>query len=63
MVDELARSGAMDMIAVDSVAALVPRAELEGDIGDHQVSGARAGPGGQGGAWVSSKLSGGRTNT
>jgi len=30
----LARSGAVDVIAIDSVAALVPRAELEGDLGD-----------------------------
>lgn len=35
--DQLIRSGAVDMIAVDSVAALVPRAELEGEIG--QVGG------------------------
>lgn len=30
----LARSGAVDLIVIDSVAALVPRAELEGEIGD-----------------------------
>jgi recombination protein RecA len=30
----LVRSGAIDIIAIDSVAALVPRAELEGDMGD-----------------------------
>ena len=33
----LVRSGAMDIIVVDSVAALVPRAELEGDMGEPQV--------------------------
>ena len=32
--DSLVRSGAIDVIVVDSVAALVPRAELEGDMGD-----------------------------
>lgn len=32
--DTLVRSGAIDVIVVDSVAALVPRAELEGDMGD-----------------------------
>lgn len=32
--DMLIRSGALDLIVVDSVAALVPRAELEGDMGD-----------------------------
>ena len=30
----LIRSGALDVVAIDSVAALVPRAELEGDMGD-----------------------------
>jgi recombination protein RecA len=30
----LVRSGALDIIAIDSVAALVPRAEIEGDMGD-----------------------------
>ncbi len=33
----LARSGGVDVIVVDSVAALVPRAEIEGDMGDMQV--------------------------
>lgn len=33
----LIRSGAVDVIVVDSVAALVPRAELEGDMGDSHV--------------------------
>lgn len=32
--ETLVRSGALDMIVIDSVAALVPRAELEGDMGD-----------------------------
>jgi len=32
--EELVRSGAVDVIVVDSVAALVPRAELEGEMGD-----------------------------
>ena len=32
--DTLVRSGAMDVVVVDSVAALVPRSELEGDMGD-----------------------------
>lgn len=35
--DQLIRSSAVDMIAVDSVAALVPRAEIEGEIGQLQV--------------------------
>ncbi len=35
--DTLVRSGALDVVVVDSVAALVPRAELEGDMGDHHV--------------------------
>ena len=35
--DALVRSGAVDLIVIDSVAALVPRAELEGDMGDHHV--------------------------
>jgi recombination protein RecA len=32
--DELVRSGAIDVVVVDSVAALVPRAEIEGEMGD-----------------------------
>jgi len=32
--ETLVRSGAMDVVVIDSVAALVPRAELEGDMGD-----------------------------
>ena len=35
--DTLVRSGALDVLVVDSVAALVPRAELEGDMGDSHV--------------------------
>lgn len=33
----LIRSGAVDVIIIDSVAALIPRSELEGDMGDHQM--------------------------
>ncbi|MCB9493586.1 MAG: recombinase RecA [Epsilonproteobacteria bacterium] len=33
----LVRSNAVDLVVVDSVAALVPKAELEGDMGDHHV--------------------------
>ena len=32
--DQLVRSGAVDVVAIDSVAALVPRAEIEGEMGD-----------------------------
>jgi recombination protein RecA len=35
--DMLVRSGAIDMIVIDSVAALTPKAEIEGDMGDHHV--------------------------
>ncbi len=35
--DQLIRSGALDVIVIDSVSALVPRAELEGDMGDTHV--------------------------
>jgi recombination protein RecA len=35
--DTLIKSGAVDVLVVDSVAALVPKAELEGDMGDHHV--------------------------
>ncbi len=35
--DMLVRSGAIDVVVVDSVAALVPRAEIEGEIGDSSV--------------------------
>ena len=34
VVDSLVRSGAVDLIVIDSVAALVPKAEIEGDMGD-----------------------------
>ncbi len=37
IVDVLLRSGAIDVIVIDSVAALVPRAEIEGEMGDHHV--------------------------
>jgi recombination protein RecA len=37
IVDMLVRSNAVDIIAVDSVAALVPRAEIEGEMGDANV--------------------------
>ncbi len=33
----LVRSGAIDVLIIDSVAALVPRAEIEGDMGDHHM--------------------------
>ena len=35
--ETMARSGAIDIIVVDSVAALVPRQEIEGDMGDSHV--------------------------
>ncbi|MDH5446655.1 MAG: recombinase RecA, partial [Gammaproteobacteria bacterium] len=35
--DMLVRSGAVDIVVVDSVAALTPKAEIEGDMGDHHV--------------------------
>ena len=37
IVEYLVRSGAVDVVVVDSVAALVPRSELEGDMGDTHV--------------------------
>lgn len=37
VVDQLVRSSAVDVIVIDSVAALVPRAELEGDMSDAQI--------------------------
>ena len=37
IVEVLVRSGGVDVVAVDSVAALVPRTEIEGDMGDAQV--------------------------
>ncbi len=33
----LARSGAVDIIVIDSVAALTPKAEIEGDMGDSHM--------------------------
>lgn len=35
--DMLVRSGAIDVLVIDSVAALTPKAEIEGDMGDHHV--------------------------
>jgi recombination protein RecA len=35
--DLLVRSGAVDMVVIDSVAALTPKAEIEGEMGDHHV--------------------------
>jgi len=35
--DMLVRSGGVDVVVVDSVAALTPKAEIEGDMGDHHV--------------------------
>lgn len=37
IVDQLVRSSAVDIVVIDSVAALVPRAEIEGEMGDNQV--------------------------
>ncbi|MEO5666507.1 MAG: recombinase RecA [Bdellovibrionota bacterium] len=37
IVDLLVRSGSIDLLVIDSVAALVPRAEIEGDMGDAHV--------------------------
>ena len=37
IVDILVRSGAVDIVVIDSVAALVPKAEIEGDMGDASV--------------------------
>lgn len=36
--ETLIRSNAVDVIAIDSVAALVPRAEIEGDVGDNHIA-------------------------
>ncbi len=38
IVEALVRSGAVDLVVIDSVAALVPQAEIEGEIGDPQVA-------------------------
>ncbi|HNP75361.1 MAG TPA: recombinase RecA [bacterium] len=37
IVETLVRSNAVDVVVVDSVAALVPKAEIEGDMGDHHI--------------------------
>ena len=37
IVEVLVRSGSVDVVVVDSVAALVPRAEIEGEMGDAQM--------------------------
>src|SRR5918992_1231432 len=37
IVDTLVRSGALDVVVIDSVAALIPRAEIEGEMGDSHV--------------------------
>jgi len=37
IVETLVRSNAIDVIVIDSVAALTPRAEIEGDMGDHHM--------------------------
>ena len=37
IVDNLIRSGAIDIVVIDSVAALTPKAEIEGDMGDNKV--------------------------
>src|SRR3546814_1840726 len=37
IVDTLVRSNAIDVLVIDSVAALVPRAEIEGEMGDSHV--------------------------
>ena len=37
IIETLVRSGAVDLVVIDSVAALVPRSEIEGDMGDAQM--------------------------
>ena len=37
LADELIRSAAVDLVVIDSVAALTPKAEIEGDMGDNRV--------------------------
>lgn len=49
VMDDLVRSGAVSLIVVDSVSALVPRCEIEGDIGTPQVGWAQGGRGWGGG--------------
>ena len=41
----LVRSGAIDIVVVDSVAALVPKNEIEGEMGLHRFAGALDEPG------------------
>jgi recombination protein RecA len=41
--DMLVRSGAVDVVVVDSVAALTPKAEIEGEMGDSHTWGCRRG--------------------
>lgn len=36
--ETLIKSGTVDVVVIDSVAALVPKAELEGDMGDHHIA-------------------------
>jgi recombination protein RecA len=36
--ETLIKSATVDVVVIDSVAALVPRAELEGDMGDHHIA-------------------------
>ncbi|MFX9097347.1 DNA recombination/repair protein RecA, partial [Acinetobacter baumannii] len=37
IMDSMIRSGAMDIVVLDSVAALVPKAEIDGEMGDSHV--------------------------
>jgi RecA/RadA recombinase len=59
VVDQLVRSSAVDVILVDSVAALVPQAEIEGEMGMVQVY-ASSLPGLAGELLVSARLSSGQ---
>ena len=38
IVETLVRSGGVDVVVIDSVAALVPKAEIEGEMGDHHIA-------------------------
>lgn len=58
--DTLVKSNTMDVVVVDSVAALVPKSELEGQIGDHHV-GAQARMMSQAMRIIGSSLSGSKT--
>ena len=40
--EQLINSGAIDVLVVDSVAALTPKAEIEGEMGDKNVASTRA---------------------